>query len=103
MEKKYAYNLVTGEKLFCKTEMLPSGILAVDYYLPKYGFSVIWHHGKYVTIRDCNDTMDGRKCRVTFCIHPAFWLGDGFNASREFFSQQEAIDYVFTTYIKTKI
>ena len=82
MEKYYAYNAKTGDKVFCKYEMLNTGILRVDYFLPKYGYSVIWDRmNDNCRIAGNRYSVDGRKSIVTYHIHPSYWMGKNFKHS----------------------
>ena len=71
--KKYVAHNRAGDKVFCKYEMFKTGILCVEYYLPKGGFSVIWE-GKLFRVADVRDSADGRKTIVTYHIHPGYWM-----------------------------
>ena len=77
MKKYVARNRKTYEHVFCKYEFCPTGILKVEYYLPKSGFSLKWDRkDELVRISDLRVSKDGRKSIVTFFIHPRYWLGD---------------------------
>ncbi len=102
MKKYYACNQNTGEKIFCKCEISPVGVLFVHYYLPKYGFSINWMKGSFIRINSVKDTIDNRKCIVTYEVHPTAWLGESFNDSR-YISPKEVIDHLFTRCIKTHV
>ena len=77
MRKYVARNRKTYEHVFCKYELCPTGVLKVEYYLPKNGFSLIWNRqGELTRISGLRTSKDGRKSIVTFFIHPRYWLGD---------------------------
>lgn len=97
MKNCYAFNK-KGEKVFCKTETAPTGILVVDYYLPRGKFSIIWDRTTFVKIGGIRDTQDGRKDIVRYFIHPSYWLGTTFEQPT-YFTQQEAIDMVFNEFV----
>ncbi len=79
MKKFIARNAETGDKVFCKYEVLNTGILRVEYYLPKAGFSVIWDRKhNFCRFLDIRNSTDGRKSIVTYAIHPNYWSGFGF-------------------------
>jgi len=79
MKKYIARNAETGDKVFCKYEMLNTGILRVEYFLPKYGYSVIWDRkNNYCRIAGNRYSIDGRKSIVTYHIHPSYWSGVDF-------------------------
>ena len=79
MKKYIARNAETGDKVFCKYEMLNTGILRVEYFLPKYGYSVIWDRkNNFCRITGNRYSADGRKSIVTYLIHPNYWSGFGF-------------------------
>ena len=79
MKKYVALNAKTSELVFCKYEICKTGILRVEYFLPKSGFSVIWnrkHH--FCRIAGVRETCDGRKSIVTYMIHPTYYAGESF-------------------------
>ena len=104
MKKKYAFNTNTGEKLFCKVDSTPAGVLVVDYYLPQYGFSVTWERDSLIRIIGLRGIKDGNRSKtiVSFKVHPTYFVGDSFSAPI-YRSTQDAIDEIFTKYIKTSI
>lgn len=103
MKKNYAHHLSGGEKLFCKTELTSTGVLVIDFYLPKSEFSVKWERNNLVAIKGIRETADERKSIVTYLVHPSFWLGDSFGSMSEYLSIQDALDYVFTEYINLHV
>lgn len=79
MKKFIARNAETGDKVFCKYELTNTGVLRVEYYLPKTGFSVIWDRkSNFCKFSDIRDSIDGRKSIATYIIHPNYWSGFGF-------------------------
>jgi len=79
MKKYIARNAETGDKVFCKYELTKTGLLMVEYYLPKYGYSVIWDRkNNYCRIAGNRYSVDGRKSIVTYHIHPSYWSGVDF-------------------------
>lgn len=79
MKKYIARNADTQDKVFCKYEITKQGILVVEYYLPKAGFSVIWDNkNNFCRIAGVRVSADGRKTIVTYIIHPNYWSGFGF-------------------------
>ena len=104
MKKKYAYNTNTGEKLFCKTETAPTGVLFVSYYLPQYGFSVIWVDEALVKIHKVREIKDGNRIKtiVTYAVHPTYFMGASFEHC-SYGTTQDAIDEIFTNYINTHV
>lgn len=97
MKNCYAFNK-KGEKVFCKTETAPTGILVVDYYLPRGKFGIIWDRTAFVQIVDIHESKDRRKDIVRYFIHPAYWMGPTFKQPT-YFTQQDAIDIVFNEFI----
>lgn len=97
MKKHYAFNK-KGERVFCKTETTPTGILVVNYYLPRGKFGIIWDRTALVQIGGIRGTKDGRKDIVIYFIHPSYWLGTTFEQPT-YFTQQDAIDMVFNEFI----
>ena len=96
MKKFIARNAETGDKVFCKYEMLNTGILRVEYFLPKEGFSVIWNKKhNFCRIAGIRNSLDGRKSIVTYLIHPNYWMGFGFDGthwrSSIFFGMDECL------------
>ena len=80
MRKYIARNRKTGETVFCKYEICNSGILRVEYYLPKTGFSVIWNRMHPMTaLSSVRKSADGRKSIVTYFIHPMYYIGYDLN------------------------
>ena len=80
MKKYVAKNADTQDKVFCKYEITKQGILVVEYYLPKAGFSIVWDEGhNFCKISSLRRTIDNRKCVATFSIHPNYWTGFGFS------------------------
>ena len=105
MKKKYAYNTNTGEKIFCKIESVPTGVLYVDYYLPQYGFSVIWEKkDPLIRLHKVREIKDGNRVKtiVTFAVHPTYFMGASFEHC-SYGTTQDAIDEIFTNYIKTHV
>ncbi len=78
MKKYIARNAETGDKVFCKYEMLKDGILRVEYYLPKDGFSILWEKSNKIHTAGIRTSTDGRKSIVTYLLHPSLWAGCGF-------------------------
>ncbi len=79
MKKFIARNAETGDKVFCKYEMLKNGILSVEYYLPKAGFSIIWDkENNFCRLSNIRNSVDNRKSIVSYIIHPNYWIGFGF-------------------------
>jgi hypothetical protein len=77
--KKYIARNSNAQKAFCTYEMMNTGILRVNYFLPRAGFSVIWNRkDNLCRIAEANPTSDGRKTIVSFLIHPNYWTGYGF-------------------------
>ena len=97
MKNCYAFNK-KGEKVFCKTETAPTGILVVDYYLPRGKFSIIWDRTAFVQIGDIHESKDRRKDIVRYLVHPAYWMGATFKQPT-YYTQQNAIDMVFNEFI----
>ncbi len=80
MKKYIAKNGFNRQKAFCTYEIFKTGILRVNYFMPKAGFSVIWDkQDNFCRIAEVNPTSDGRKTIVSFLIHPNYWMGYGFN------------------------
>ena len=78
MKKYIAYN-DKRQKAFCTYEILKTGILKVNYFMPKSGFSVIWDtKNNFCRLLDVNVTSDGRKTIVSYLLHPNYWMGFGF-------------------------
>lgn len=81
MKKFIARNRKTGDKVFCKYEMLNTGILRVEYFLPKYGYSVIWdRQHPFTRIAGNRYSADDRKSIVTYLIHPTYYAGESFSS-----------------------
>ena len=94
----YAYN-DRGQKCFCKYKMSPAGFLYVDYFLPKYKFSIFWPlDNPLARVDSVRDTADNRKTVVTFRVHPAAWAGKNFE-DHTFKSVQSVISEVFDKHI----
>ena len=87
-----------GKKIFCKTTMCPTGILAVDFYLPKAGFSIMWRRDAHVHISKVRNSMDGRKTIVRYMVHPSLWLGESFNTPK-YACLQEVLNSIVDSYI----
>lgn len=105
MKKKYAYNTNTGEKIFCKIESVPTGVLYVDYYLPQYGFSVIWEKkDPLIRLHKVREIKDGNRVKtiVTFMVHPTYWMGASFSEFT-YHTTDEAINEIFTKYINIHV
>lgn len=80
--KKLVIRNEQGKKLFCRYEIIPSGIMSVCFYLPKNGFSVIWlkEPTMYLGSLDAFTDKRGREyTRVLYFIHPVEWLGNSFD------------------------
>lgn len=104
-KKKYAINNITGEQLFCKVTVKHTGVLFVDYYLPQYGFSIIWEKkDPYIRLHELREIHDGNRIKtiVTFKVHPTYWNGTSF-CDFTWKTMDSAINDVFTKYIKTHV
>ena len=76
MKKYVARNRKTGESAFCMWEFTNTGMLVVNYFLPKSGFSLIWDRKSEATrIRNLQMSYDGRKSIASYFIHPNYWVG----------------------------
>lgn len=82
MRKYIARNRKTGETVFCKYEFTVTGILTVEYFLPKSGFTLRWDRKKEGTrICGLRTSADGRKSIATYFIHPSYWVGYNFSCA----------------------
>lgn len=101
----YAFNDYTNTKCFCKVmsqfidDRNYSGLVFVDFYLPKSGFSYksgMWN--PYIKTMGTRLTNDGRKRVLTFYVHPHFFNGgDLYNPIR--LSIQDVVNYLYSSYI----
>lgn len=98
-KKRVCINRTTGKKGFCKVSTCPTGVVSVQYFMPRYGFSVIWAKEPLIRINEVRDTKDGRKCIVQFLVHPTFFMGKDFK-NPTYNTIQEAIDEIYTNYLK---
>ena len=97
MKNNYAFNK-KGQRLFCKTETTCTGVLVVDFYLPRGKFGIIWNNTAFVQIGGIHESKDKRKDVVRYLVHPAYWMGPTFEQPT-YFTMQEAIDMVFDKFI----
>lgn len=97
--KRFCWNRITGQKGFCKVTIWPTGVVEVKYFMPRYGFSVIWAKEPLVKINNVWNSKDDKKSIVQFLIHPTFFMGKDFN-NPTYNTMQEAIDNIYTNYLK---
>ena len=97
--KKMVLHTKNHGKQFCMYMITERGMLYVDYYLPKSNISVIWEKNPLVKINNVRETIDGRKTKVTFCIHPAMMCGCDFQHDR-YRSDVDVMTEVFDKYIR---
>lgn len=103
--KKYAYYKDSKKKVFCKISFAATGILFIDYYLPQYGFSVIWEKkDPYIRLHHMKEIKDGKRKKtiVTFKVHPSYIIGHSFN-DITYNTVVTAIDDVLNKYIKINV
>lgn len=100
MKKYIARNRKTDDMVFCKYEICKTGVLRVEYYLPKFNYSVIWDkHHPYTRIAGNRYSADGRKSIVTYFIHPAYYAGESFSSDM-YDNVFDAMDRCLTANIK---
>ena len=96
-KNNYAHNK-NGQKVFCRTEIAPTGVLVADFYLPQHKFGIIWKRTEFVQINGIRETKDKRKDVVTYLIHPSFWMGTSFK-DYTYKTPQDALNMVFNDFI----
>ena len=98
-KNNYAHNKL-GQKVFCRTEIAPTGVLVADFYLPQHKFGIIWKRTESVQINGIRETKDKRKDIVTYLVHPSFWMGTSFkDYNYTYKTPQDALNMVFNDFI----
>lgn len=88
--KKKIYLHSRRKKVFCIARIYPTAVVDLRIYLPKGSFLLKWNRegdGNLVKFNGVFHTKDKKKDVVIFQIHPAMYVGKGFN--HKFFERWE--------------
>lgn len=80
--KKKVYLYSRGKRVFCIARIYPTAVVELRIYLPKGRFLLQWNRefdGNLIIFDGVYHTKERNKDVVIFKIHPAMYVGKGFN------------------------